>query len=203
MADLLPQVRLDLSDTAPANLIALFGADVQQVVLEIGFGAGEHLIAEAKANPQTGYLGAEPFINGVAKVLSAVDDDALSNIRLHNDDARALIEWLPDASLDRVDLLYPDPWPKTRHWKRRFFGPANLDRLARVMKPGAALCFATDITTYVAWALWHARRHPAFEWASARPRDWRDPWPGWTRTRYEEKAIREGRRPHYLTFRRA
>lgn len=170
--------------------------------LEIGFGGGEHLTAMAERYPDWGFIGCEPFINGVAKAVTAIGEKDLTNIRIHDEDARPLLDALPKGSIDAVDLNYPDPWPKKRHWKRRFIVPANLDRLARIMKPGAPLRFATDIESYVVWALEHARAHPDFTWEAGAPRDWRIPFRDWPGTRYETKAKREGRRPHYLTFRR-
>ncbi|MEM6615061.1 MAG: tRNA (guanosine(46)-N7)-methyltransferase TrmB [Pseudomonadota bacterium] len=196
------EVGLDLASRAPDALAKLFPRDCKKIVLEIGFGGGEHFVARATAEPWAGYIGVEPYLNGIAKVVRAIDIDGLENIRLFSGDARDLLEWLPAGSIDRIDLLYPDPWPKKRHWKRRFFGPNNLDRMARVLKPGSDLCFATDIGTYVEWALYRARRHPDFEWTAQSPSEWRTPWDGWPGTRYEAKAIREGRTPTYLTFRR-
>ena len=177
-------------------------APVSGVVLEIGFGGGEHLAAGAIAHPETGFIGCEPFTNGVAKLVRAVEEAGLANVRIHDNDARDLLDWLPDESLERVDLLYPDPWPKTRHWKRRFVGADNLDRLVRVLKPGGIFRFASDIDSYVAWTLTEVRRHGRFDWLARSAADWRTPWPGWPGTRYEAKALREGRKGHYLTFQR-
>ena len=150
----------------------------------------------------TGFIGVEPFHNGMAKLVSALSDDPRPNLRLYDDDATQLLDWLPDESLAGIDLLYPDPWPKKRHWKRRFVSAVNLDRFARVMRPGAKFRFASDIDTYVNWTLLACRRHPAFEWQASSADDWRNPYPGWPGTRYEAKAVREGRVPAYLTFRR-
>lgn len=200
--DLLPRLALDLSEPAPADLSTLFPGPVRAVTLEIGFGGGEHLLHRARSEPAHGFIGCEPFVNGMAKALAAIDGEGIDNIRLHADDAIHLLDWLPAASLDRAYLLYPDPWPKKRHWKRRFVGPENLDRLARVLKPGTEFRFASDIETYVDWTLRHLRDHPAFEWTAERAADWREPWAGWPGTRYEAKALREGRRGYYLTFRR-
>lgn len=199
MEDLLPKVRIDLSEPPERVLGALPG----DPVLEIGFGGGEHLAAGARAAPDRGFLGCEPYENGVAKLLAAIDEEGLDNVRIHPGDARDLIDWLPNASLSRIDLLYPDPWPKTRHHKRRFVSPDNLDAMARVLKPGCEFRFASDIDSYVAWTLFEVRRHPAFDWTANGPEDWRTPWPGWPGTRYEAKAVREGRQGRYLTFRRA
>ena len=191
---------IDLAMPPPADLRALFEADVAAVRLEIGFGGGEHLLHEAGAHPQAGFIGVEPFVNGMAKAMAALARAPLGNLRVYDDDATRLLDWLPPASLDGVDLFYPDPWPKKRHWKRRFVGQANLDRFARALKLGAKFRFASDIDTYVNWTLRHCRRHDAFAWQAEDASDWNDPYPGWPGTRYEAKALREGRRPAYLTF---
>jgi tRNA (guanine-N7-)-methyltransferase len=199
---LLPRLAIDLAAPPPDDVRALFPVPVDAVRMEIGFGGGEHLMHEASAAPTTGFIGCEPFVAGMAKALAAIEAAGLGNVRLHADDATAVLEWLPAGSLSRVDLLYPDPWPKKRHWKRRFVSPAMLDRLARVLRPGAEFRFASDIDTYVDWTLAHGRDHPAFAWTAATADDWRRPWAGWPGTRYEAKAVAEGRRPAYLTFRR-
>ncbi|AXS39004.1 tRNA (guanine(46)-N(7))-methyltransferase TrmB [Breoghania sp. L-A4] len=202
MRELLPQLEIDVSSPIEGDLRGLFSADVDAVWLEIGFGGGEHLIHRAGENPQVGCIGCEPFVNGMAKAVSRVAEQALDNVRLLNDDAGLLLDQLPEASVDLAYLLYPDPWPKKRHWKRRFVGPRNLDRLARALRPGAEFRFASDIESYVNWTLQHLHAHPAFEWRDAAAADWQTPWEGWPGTRYEAKAIREGRTPAYLTFRR-
>jgi tRNA (guanine-N7-)-methyltransferase len=191
---------LDLSSEAPAELRTLFSADVSTVRLEIGFGGGEHLLHRATEAPAAGFIGVEPFVNGMAKLMMAVREKPLANLRVHNDDATRLLDWLPQASLDGIDLLYPDPWPKKKHWKRRFVSPLNLDRFARVLKPSGRFRFASDIDTYVNWTLLHCRAHGAFAWQAEDAADWHRPYEGWPGTRYEAKAIREGRRPAYLTF---
>ncbi len=198
--ELLPRLMLDLSQPAPDDLSAFFEGNSEDVVLEIGFGGGEHLAQQAKAHPGVGFIGVEPFINGMAKMLGKTEDEGLTNIRLYDDDATRLLDWLPDNSLDRIDLLYPDPWPKKRHWKRRFVNQANLNRFDRVLKPGALFRFASDIDTYVNWTLMHIHDHGAFRWLAETADDWRDPWDGWSQTRYEAKAIREGRTACYLQF---
>ncbi|MGE3307444.1 MAG: tRNA (guanosine(46)-N(7))-methyltransferase TrmB, partial [Rhizobiaceae bacterium] len=198
----LPRYQIDLAQPAPASLAALFTAPVTQVRLEIGFGGGEHLLHQARRFPGTGFIGAEAFVSGMAKLMAVLDQTPLPNMRVHADDAVKLLDWLPDASLGGIDLLYPDPWPKKRHWKRRFVSTENLDRFARVMKPGGRFRFASDIDTYVNWTLLKAGAHPAFEWLAAQADDWRRPYEGWPGTRYEAKALREGRTPAYLTFRR-
>ena len=175
-----------------------FSTPVFDVWLEIGFGAGEHLLALARAHPHTGFIGAEPFINGVAKLLAKLEPGEGGNIRIHMGDARDIIETLPDASLGRVMILFPDPWPKTRHHKRRFIQTESLGAIARVMKPGAELRFATDDPGYLAWALERLCAHPAFAWTARRAGDWRTRPQGWPQTRYEAKAIRGV--PSYFTF---
>ena len=184
----------------PVDLPGLFGPGIETVRLEIGFGGGEHLAAAARAEPGIGFIGCEPFVNGVAKLLAVVEAEDLANIRLWDRDAAELIARLPDASLDRVHLLFPDPWPKRRQRKRRFVSDENLDALARVMRAGAELRFATDIDDYAGWALARILRSPHFDWPARAASDWRDPWPGWPGTRYEAKAKREGRPSSYLTF---
>jgi tRNA (guanine-N7-)-methyltransferase len=199
---LLPRLAIDLSSAAPPDLRTLFDIPVEEVRLEIGFGGAEHLLSEASRFPATGFIGAEPFLNGMAKALAGIEAGRHANIRLHHGDAIPLLDWLPSTSLARVDLLYPDPWPKARHWKRRFVNPQNLDRLARVIVPGGELRFATDWAGYAAWTLALMRRRTDFAWTAERADDWRRPWPGWPGTRYEAKALREGRTPGYFSFRR-
>jgi tRNA (guanine-N7-)-methyltransferase len=201
LAAVLPRLRLDLSGPAPASLATLFAAPVSAVRLEIGFGGGEHLLHEAVGDPATGFIGAEPFINGMAKMAVRLEACPLANLRLWDEDAVRLLDWLPEASLAGIDLLYPDPWPKKRHWKRRFVSPANVDRFARVLAPGGVFRFASDIADYVNWTLLRLQ-HPAFAWEAAAAGDWHRPFPGWPGTRYEAKALREGRPPAYLAFRR-
>jgi tRNA (guanine-N7-)-methyltransferase len=191
---------LDLTAAAPADLRSLFKAGVSAVRLEIGFGGGEHLLHRAAEAPATGFIGVEPFVNGMAKMMAAVARTPLANLRVFDDDATRLLDWLPPASLDGIDLLYPDPWPKKKHWKRRFVSPVNLERFARVLKPGSKFRFASDIDTYVNWTLLHCRAHGAFVWQASQAADWHRPYEGWPGTRYEAKAVREGRRPAYLTF---
>lgn len=198
---LLPRLRVDPSKPLPADGMAgLFDAPVDRFRLEIGFGGGEHLLARARQDPGTGFIGVEPFVNSMAKLLVEVDEAPLGNLRLYDDDATVLLDWLPEGSLDRIDLLYPDPWPKKRHWKRRFVSQVNLDRFARALKPGGIFCFASDIDNYVNWTLLHCRDHVDFDWPATGPEDWHAPYAGWPGTRYEAKALREGRRPAYLTF---
>lgn len=198
MAGLLPALSLDVS--APIDPALLFVAPVSDLWLEIGFGGGEHLALEALRNPHAGYIGAEPFVNGVAKALALIAEHDLKNVRLHAGDAGAVIDALPHASLGGVYLLYPDPWPKRRQLKRRFVSDEMLTRLARVLRPGAELRFATDIDDYAAWTLARMLRSPDFVWPAQLAADWTAPWEGWQPTRYEEKARRAGRPSAYLTF---
>ena len=199
---LLPQLALDLKHPAPADLRTLFATPVNDVRMEIGFGGGEHLIAQATQHPDMGFIGVEPFVNGMAKALAAIDAAGLRNIRLHFADAAVLLPWLPPASLARIDLLYPDPWHKRRHWKRRFVQTESLQALARLVRAGGEFRFATDIPHYAGWTLARVLRSPDFDWTAERASDWKEPWPGFVRTRYEAKAIREGRQPGYFIFRR-
>jgi tRNA (guanine-N7-)-methyltransferase len=199
---LLPRLALDLGHPPPDNLASLFPVPVDDIRLEIGFGGAEHLIAQAEKNPRTGFIGCEPFVNGMAKALVAIDEHKLGNIRLHHGDAVELIAWLPVGSIARVDLLYPDPWPKRRHWKRRFVSDDSVAALARILKPGGEFRFATDWANYAEWTLLRLLRSRDCTWTAERADDWRAPWPGFGGTRYEDKAVREGRAPAYLIFRR-
>jgi tRNA (guanine-N7-)-methyltransferase len=200
MASLLPELRLDLSRRIE-DPCSLFGSLVpSKVRLEIGFGGGEHLIGEALDHPHIGFLGCEPFVNGIAKTLAAIAENNLTNIRLHPGDARELIAALPERSIERVELLYPDPWPKRRQRKRRFLSDETLQALARILPEGEQLRFATDIDDYSGWALAHVARSDAFAWQAETAQDWLQAWDGWSSTRYEARAIREARVPVYLTF---
>jgi tRNA (guanine-N7-)-methyltransferase len=200
LATLLPQLKLDLANPAPDRIESLYDFSVERMRLEIGFGGGEHLIHRAAENPSTGFIGVEPFVNSMAKLLTSVEEQGLRNIRLYDDDATQVLDWLPDASIDQIDLLYADPWPKRKHWKRRFVSQVNLERFHRVLKPGATFCFASDIDTYVNWTLIHCRDHGGFAWQAEQASDWLTPYAGWPGTRYENKARREGRSSAYLTF---
>jgi tRNA (guanine-N7-)-methyltransferase len=198
----LAALRLDLAHPAPGDLASLYPVPVDRIRLEIGFGGGEHLVHRAATTPDCGFIGVEPFVNSMAKLLAKVEALGLKNIRLHDDDATVVLDWLPEASIDQIDLLYPDPWPKTRHWKRRFVSDINLKRMHRVLKPGGLFCFASDIDTYVNWTLQHVDRHGGFDWLADNAADWLTPYPDWPSTRYEAKARREGRSSAYLTFRK-
>src|SRR5580700_619120 len=181
LTSLLPRLALDIARPVPRELAELFPSPVSEVQLEIGFGGGENLVAQAAARPAHGFIGVEPFVNGMAKALAAIEDTDLENIRLHFDEADGLMKWLPDGSLARIELVHPDPWPKRRHWKRRF---------------------VTDISDYAAWTLQRFLRSPDFEWTAQCADDWRRPWPEFSGTRYHAKAARQERAPCFLIFRR-
>jgi tRNA (guanine-N7-)-methyltransferase len=199
---LLPRLAIDLGRPAPAALGTLFQVPVDDIQLEIGFGGGEYLIAQAQARPRTGFIGVEPFVNGMAKALAAIESGKLQNIRLHFDDAVNLMAWLPQSALARIDLIHPDPWPKRRHWKRRFVQDAMVSRLARILRPGGEFRFVTDIADYAAWTLQRLLRSADFEWTARCADDWRKAWPGFIQTRYHAKAAREERASCFLIFRR-
>ena len=201
---MLPEFEPELS---ASDFKGWFGARAPETgfdsyTLEIGFGGGEHLAACAKAAPQTGFIGCEPFINGVAKLLGYIEAEGLENLCVHHGDARNVMAAMPAAALDQAFLLYPDPWPKRRHHKRRFVNQENLDSLFRVLVPNARLLVATDIAAYADWTLAEIKQHGGFVWHAQCRADWlRAPkhWPG---TRYEQKACAVGRVPHYLEFTR-
>src|SRR5579872_5945739 len=202
VANLLPGLSLDIASPQPESLTELFGAPVDTVRLEIGFGGGEHLIAEAQAFPNTGFIGCEPYVNGMAKILTLIEANNIPNIRLFAGDAAELLAWVPANSLARIDLIHPDPWPKRRHWKRRFVQDTMIAALARVLKKGGEFRFVSDIDDYCAWTLAHFARAADFLWTAERASDWREPWPNYTVTRYGRKAEREGRTATYLNFRK-
>jgi tRNA (guanine-N7-)-methyltransferase len=205
METLLPRLRVALPDAAAPGAVdprALFGPAIDEVWLEIGFGAGEHVAAQAAAHPRVGVIGCEVFENGVAKLLAELDRKALGNVRILMDDARELLASLPAQSLGRAFILFPDPWPKERHKKRRIVSPETLDRLAFALVDGAELRLATDIVDYARSMLERATLHPDFEWLARRPSDWRERPADWPPTRYEQKAIAAGRPPLFLRLRR-
>lgn len=199
METLLPRIAAPDPAKGAIDLAGLFpGKDEFQ--LEVGFGGGEHLAWQAARAPDAGFIGAEPFLNGVARLLSHIDEGRLENIRVHFGDVRPLIEALPDASLSRVYVLHPDPWPKKRHFKRRMISPWFFREAGRVLKPGGELRVASDIPDYVRWTLMHAQGAADFIWAAKRPSDWQARPDDWPKTRYEAKARSEGRTPAYLRF---
>lgn len=201
--NLLPHLSIDISAPAPAALTELFDDGIENVRLEIGFGGGEHLIAEAQAFPNMGFIGCEPYVNGMAKILTQIEAQNIGNIRLFAGDAAELLAWAPPRSLTRIDLIHPDPWPRRRHWKRRFVQDATIAALARVLAGGGEFRFVCDIDHYVDWTLAHFARAHDFAWTAERADDWRKPWGGYTMTRYGRKAAREGRKASYLIFARA
>ncbi|HGG06399.1 MAG TPA: tRNA (guanosine(46)-N7)-methyltransferase TrmB [Aliiroseovarius sp.] len=186
-------------DRAPLDLARRFGG--RPVWLEVGFGGGEHLVHQAARHPDIGFIGCEPFVNGVAMLLGKLREAPRDNIAVHPGDVRDLFDVLPEASIEKAFVLYPDPWPKKRHHRRRFVTAEYLQPLHRVMAGGAELRIATDIPDYVRQTLEEVPL-AGFEWQAERAEDWRQPWADWLSTRYEQKALREGRVPHYLTFRK-
>jgi tRNA (guanine-N7-)-methyltransferase len=202
IAHLLPRLALEITTPPGPDLTGLFDIPVDNVRLEIGFGGGEHLIAEARAFPNTGFIGCEPYVNGMAKILSLIEADEIRNIRLFAGDAAELLAWVPARSLVRIDLIHPDPWPKRRHWKRRFVQDATIAAMARALSHGGEFRFVSDISDYCAWTLSHFMRATDFLWTAERAADWREPWPDYTMTRYGRKAEREGRDAAYLIFKK-
>ena len=203
VAHLLPRLALDVTAPPGPDLTGLFNIPVDNVRLEIGVGGGEHLIAEARAFPNTGFIGCEPYVNGMAKILTLIEAGDVSNIRLFAGDASELLAWVPAQSLARIDLIHPDPWPKRRHWKRRFVQDTIVAAMAHALARGGEFRFVSDISDYCAWTLAHFARAPDFLWTAERAADWREPWPDYTMTRYGRKAEREGRNAAYLIFKKA
>lgn len=204
LEELLPRLRVPVErGWRSADEFALFfGGPIGDLWLEIGFGGGEHLVWQAEHNPEVTIIGCEPFEDGVVKVLTAVEERGLRNIRIYADDARTLLRWLPPASIDRAFVLFPDPWPKRKHVKRRLLSEATFTMLSRVVRPGGELRIATDIADYARTLLLAAIRQGDFEWTAQCAPDWRRRPADWPSTRYEQKAQREGRRCAYLSFRR-
>jgi tRNA (guanine-N7-)-methyltransferase len=200
--ELLPRLRITLPASGRLAPLPLFAQPVREVWLEIGFGGGEHLAALASLDPGVGFIGAEPFVNGVAKLLLAIADGGLRNVRIFDADARLLLEQLESESIGRVFILFPDPWPKRRHEKRRLMTSDVVAELHRIMKPGAELRLVSDSPDYISWSLDNILRHGGFGWLAGRPADWRSQPPGWVETRYEAKARSRGRKPAYLRFTR-
>jgi tRNA (guanine-N7-)-methyltransferase len=200
IAELLPRLRLPLGAPAPKDLRSLFSATVREVWLEIGFGSGEHLLWQAEHHADVGFIGCEPFINGVGSLLGAVEDRGIETIRVHDGDARDVITWLPERSISRIFILFPDPWPKTRQMKRRLLSLELVRALARILGEGGELRFASDSGDYAGQALILMRQSGAFAWLAERPSDWRERADSWPETRYERKALGEGRRIAYLRF---
>jgi len=201
MAEFLPRVATPDPYAGPIDPGALF-PDAEDFQLEVGFGGGEHLAWQAARAPQTGFIGAEPFVNGVAKLLALIEAENLGNIRVLHGDARPLIEALPAARFSRIFVLHPDPWPKKRHYKRRMISPWFFEQSARLLKRGGVLRVASDIPDYVRWTLMHAQQAKDFEWTAECAADWRLRPDDWPMTRYAAKAVKEGRPPAFLQFRR-
>jgi len=198
----LPRLAISLAHPAQVELDRLFVPPVGEVWLEIGFGGAEHLIWQARANPHVGLIGCEPFADGIVKALSAIEAANLSNVRIHADDARPLLRWLPAASIARTFILFPDPWPKKRHHKRRLVSQASLAELARVMRPGGELRIATDVADYAGAILLAVEQQQSFRPTPAGPGVWQERGSDWPPTRYEQKALLEGRRCSYFRFQR-
>lgn len=201
-SEVLPRFALAVDQGSTLDLPNCFDPRVREVWLEIGFGGGEHLIRQARTHPDVGIVGCETYEDGVVKVLSALETERQTNVKLWAVDARELIKQLPAACLGRVFILFPDPWPKKRHHKRRLVAPRTVDELARVMRPGAELRVATDIGEYATAILLAAASHPCFRWPATAPADWRERLSDWPSTRYEAKARGAGRRCYYFRFER-
>ncbi len=203
VANLLPRIRVPLPQQ-PGGLrpTALFSGDVEAVWLEIGFGAGEHIAHEAAAHSRIGLIGCEPYIDGVASLLSRIEAQSLRNVRIHDDDARHLLPALQAASLDRILLLFNDPWPKKRHHRRRFLQPETVNEMARLLRDDGEFLFASDHAEYTRWCLRHVVACGTFRWCARGAADWRSPPAGWAPTRYEAKARARGEKPYFLSFRR-
>ena len=202
IANLLPRLAISVPESTPLDVRPLFGVAPRAIWLEIGFGGGEHLAQLAEQHRQIGFVGCEVFENGIVKLLAQIERRNLDNVRICTDDARLLITALPPASIARVFILFPDPWPKRRQQKRRLVSPAILDRLAEIMTDEAELRLATDDSEYLSWMLESITAHPAFEWLARRPAHWRKRPLDWPPTRYEEKALAAGRRPAFLRVKR-
>jgi tRNA (guanine-N7-)-methyltransferase len=203
LAGLLPRLRVPVQpETGMVDPSGLFSRQPSAVWLEIGFGSGEHLAEQARRHPDIGFIGSEVFVNGVAALLHHIERLQLTNVRIFDDDARLLLTVLPEASITRMFLLFPDPWPKARHAKRRFVGPTNLANLARLLADGGELCIATDDAAYARWTLQHLVGQTEFLWPVRSARDWRNPPGDWIETRYQRKATAAGRHPIFLRFER-
>ena len=205
MANLLDNELLDVKinafdTTYIKNPFDLFSKTTKSIWMEIGFGGGEHISWQAENNPTIGFIGCEPFLNGIASLLRDVKNKKLSNIRILADDARPFLARLPDNSIDRLFILFPDPWRKKRHKNRRIIQKNILDQLHRLLKIGGEFRIATDDPLYLRWILLHLRDHPGFEWLARRPNDWRLRPSDWPQTRYEKKALIEGRAPIFLRY---
>lgn len=202
IAELLPRLRLKLKEPPPRELHDLFSVPVKESWLEIGFGSGEHLLWQAEQHQDIGFIGCEPFVNGMGSLLGAIEDRDVKTIRVHDGDARDVLAWLPDGSISRIFILFPDPWPKKRQLKRRLISKETISALARVLVTGGELRFASDSSDYVAQALFLMNKSGAFVWRAERASDWTTRASDWPETRYERKALAEGRSCVYLSFQR-
>lgn len=200
--ELLPKLRLDAGAAGRVDPAAAFAEPMASYRLEIGFGGGEHLAGQAARHPDVGFIGCEPFVNGVAALLAEIEAEKLCNIRVFDDDVRLILGRFCEAAFDRVYILFADPWPKTRHQRRRILQTGTLDQLAGIVRPGGSLIFATDHLEYATFALERLCRHPAWRWTAEGAGDWRHPPQDWIETRYEAKAKQRGLKPVYLTFER-
>jgi tRNA (guanine-N7-)-methyltransferase len=198
----LPDLRIELPNSGCLNLEAAFSFPVRDIWLEVGFGGGEHLAAQARMHPDIGFVGCEPYVNGVANHLSLIDRYKLTNIRIFDDDARKLFRFLPDAVLGRAYVLYSDPWPKKRHHRRRFIAQETVDTFIRLMKDDAQLYLASDHMGYVSWMLEHLSGRPELEWRARSKQSWTKPPSDWIKTRYEKKANAKGLSSAFLCFTR-
>ena len=211
----LPQ--LEITPDTVFDKETLFGTKVKSICLEIGFGNGEHIAGQALNNPETGFIGAEVFKNGVANLLTIITGikqadqvpenisllpERVDNIRIYADYIRLLFARLPDNFLDKIFLLFPDPWPKKRHAERRFVNPDNLKEIARILKPKGLFRIATDHQIYKTWVLRQMQKNPNFRWTAQNGNDWKHPPLDWIETKYQRKAIREGRRPVFFDYQR-
>lgn len=201
--EVLPKLQVNLPEAGPLDPASLFAQRPERIWLEIGFGGGEHLAAQAAAHPDVGLIGCEPFVSGVARLLWLIETQGLTNIRLFTDDARLLMQALPDGCLERIFVLFPDPWPKTRHHKRRIVNPSTAAAFVRLLRPGGEVRLATDDMGYARAMLLALRGRPELQWQAERAADWRQRPADWPMTRYESKALADGRACVYLRFRRA
>jgi len=202
MESLLPRITVTVTHGQEIDPASLFPAAMDQYWLEIGFGGGEHLAAQAAQHRDVGLIGCEIFLNGIASALSHIEAEALENVRIYPEDVRDLLPVLKAGAFDKIFLLFPDPWHKVRHANRRFVNQANLDIVASLLKPGGEFRIGSDDPTYIGWSLAHATRHPAFKWLAEKSSDWLVRPDDWPPSRYEQKAIRQGRVPHYFRFKR-
>ncbi len=199
---LLPKLLLSPTSPPPVCLSNLFSTKVKKIYLEIGFGGGEHILHRLTENPNIAFIGIEPFVNGMNKLLTAIEqkEKLQQRLRVYNEDASNLLNWFPSEQFSGIYLLYPDPWPKKRHWKRRFINQKRLNQFSRLLIPGGFFRFASDSESYINWTLSHIKQHPHFCWDIKKPQDCYQSYPGWISTRYEKKALKEGRQPHYFNF---